>query len=133
MAVKLWPVLGLTVALVSGQGIALAQEGLGSVGSGQTGSRPGSPSGMSTVAPTPDMGNAGSPRFPVRETSDPKATGATGRNNADVNPPGNPPGTFTPGRNNAAESGASGRNPCFPEQNGQTGANANPSGTPSRC
>ncbi|MBZ6077353.1 hypothetical protein [Microvirga puerhi] len=132
MSSKIWPALILTVALASTTA-AQAQQGLGSTGPGQTKPLPGSPPGLSTPAPTPDTGNAGKPQHPVSETSDPRATGSTGRSNSEVNPPGNPPGTFTPGGNNAAEIGASGRNPCFPEQNANPGGNTNPSGTPSRC
>jgi hypothetical protein len=91
----------------------------------QTGPSPSRP------APSVDTGAAGTGSFPVRERSEPNATGAVG--SPAVNPPGNPPGTIQPNADAAAAAGASGKNPCFPGESGQKVGNANPSGSASRC
>ncbi|RDI57820.1 hypothetical protein [Microvirga subterranea] len=88
------------------------------------------PSG-SKASPSVDTGAAGTEKFPVREQSEPGATGAVG--SPAVNPPGNPPGTIKPSPDAAVRSGASGNSPCFPGQSGQRAGNTNPSGAPSRC
>src|SRR4051812_22777143 len=89
-------------------------------------SQPGHAPGMSTPAPSVDTGNAGTRQFPVRETSDPKATGTTGNTGSAVNPPAKPPGTITPGPKNALDADVSGRNPCYPGQSGQPTGSTNP-------
>jgi hypothetical protein len=108
----------LIAALSFAAGGAFAQAGMGSMDSG--------PAGSSKAAPSVDTGAAGTNKFPVRETSDPKTTGSSIVGDPSVNPPGNPPGTIPPNADAAKRAGASGKNPCFPES-GQA------AGTPSRC
>ncbi len=108
-------VLAAALSLVAGG--ALAQAGMGSV-DGATGSP--------KAAPSVDTGAAGTNKFPLRETSDPKVTGSSIVGDPSVNPPGTPPGTIRPNAGEAARAGASPKNNCFPE----TGQAA---GTPSRC
>lgn len=124
MSGKLWLALVLTAPAFAGVSGAFAQT---------DGSQPGHAPGMSTPAPSVDTGNAGTRQFPVQETSDPKATGATGNTGSAVNPPGKPPGTITPGPKNALDADVSGRNTCYPGQSGQPTGSTNPSGMASRC
>lgn len=79
--------LVLVTALSFGAGGALAQAGMGSMDSA-----PGTPK----AAPSVDTGAAGTDRFPVQESSDPKTTGSSTAGGPSVNPPGNPPGTIDP-------------------------------------
>jgi hypothetical protein len=117
--------LVLVAALSCGTGGAFAQAGMGSMDSG---------AGPSKAAPSVDTGAAGTPKFPVGESSDPKTTGSSIGGDPSVNPPGNPPGTIPPNADAATKAGASGKNPCIPES-GQAVGNVNPSGSPSpsRC
>jgi hypothetical protein len=115
--------LVLVTALSFGAGGALAQAGMGSMDSA-----PGTPK----AAPSVDTGAAGTDRFPVQGSSDPKTTGSSTAGSPSVNPPGNPPGTIDPNADAAAKAGVSGNSPCF-SGTGQAIGNVNPSGSPSRC
>jgi hypothetical protein len=115
--------LVLAAALSLAAGGALAQAGMGSV-DGATGSP--------KAAPSVDTGAAGTNKFPLRETSDPKVTGSSIVGDPSVNPPGNPSGTIPPNADAAAKAGASGKSPCF-SQNEQAAGTTNPSSAPSRC
>ena len=126
MRIRSWAALALAGALMAGAGGAFAQDN-------PPGAQPGHAPGATTPAPSVDTGNAGTPQFPVRETTDPNATGATGQSGAAVNPPGAPPGTITPGPKNAIDAGVSGRNNCYPGQTGKAVGSTNPTGMPSKC
>jgi len=117
------PVLAASV-LAGASGAVLAQAGMGTM--------PENPPATPRAAPSVDTGAAGTDKAPVRETSDPNATGSLVGSPA-ANPPGNPSGTIQPNANDATNMGASGINPCFPGQSGQAVGNTNPSGTASRC
>jgi hypothetical protein len=125
MSLKRLGSVALALVLSAGTiGASLAQTGT----SGSAGNTPGS----SRPAPSVDTGAAGTDKFPVTETKDPRATGSVG-NGASANPLGNPSGTIDPTPNAAISSGASGRNKCFPGQTGQSAGSSNPAGQPSQC
>lgn len=106
-------------------GTALAQQGLGSA----PGPNPPSPD---RTAPSIDTGS-GPSRRPMTESATPGATDATGSLGAALNPEGNPVGTIDAGPRAAINSGASGRNTCYPGQSGQQVGSTNPAGMASQC
>jgi hypothetical protein len=125
MSLKRLSAVALALLLSAGSaGVPLAQTGA----SDSAGNAP----GMSRPAPGVDTGAAGTDKFPVTETTGPRATGSVG-NGASANPPGNPPGTIDPNPNAAISAGASGKNTCFPGQTGQSVGSSNPAGQPSKC
>ncbi|MBM6592732.1 hypothetical protein [Microvirga pudoricolor] len=67
------------------------------------------------------------------ESDQPGAAATTGSVGSTLNPEGNPAGTIDSGPESGINSGASGRNTCYPGQSGQQVGSTNPAGMPSQC